>query len=65
VSSSRFFLPTIEPTNTTAPRLLADAKSGTHMLYPTYGAGGAFYTYCHDGRSGYDEIEPMLLRDLV
>ena len=60
-SGGRFFLPTIEPTNTTAPRLLADAKGGTHMLYPTYGAGGAFYAYCPDGCSGYEDIEPVLL----
>jgi hypothetical protein len=31
------------------------------MLYPTYGAGGAFYAYCADGCSGYDDIEPVLL----
>jgi hypothetical protein len=31
------------------------------MLYPTYGAGGAFYAYCADGCSGYEDIEPVLL----
>lgn len=60
-SGAHFFLPTGEPTNTTAPKLLADAKGGTHMLYPTYGSGGAFYAYCPDGCKGYDDVKPVLL----
>lgn len=47
--SSRFFLPTPEPTNTTAPTLEVDAKGGVHAVYPRYAIGGAFYSYCATG----------------
>lgn len=41
-----FFLPTGEPTNTSAPVLEADASGRLHMLYPAYARGGAFYATC-------------------
>jgi len=58
---SRFFLPTGEPTNTTAPVMRADQSGATHMLYPTYGRGGAYYAYCGKGCSGEKDMKPVLL----
>ena len=41
-----FFMPTIEPTNTTTPHILRDRQGGTHAVYSRYTGGGAFYAYC-------------------
>lgn len=60
-SAARFWLPTGEPTNTTAPVLRADASGATHLLYPTYGSGGAFYAYCGKGCTGMNDVKPVLL----
>ncbi|HSO33889.1 MAG TPA: hypothetical protein VLT33_15255 [Labilithrix sp.] len=46
VASTRFFLPTGEPTNTAEPTLRIDASDGIHTVYPQFVRGGAFYGYC-------------------
>jgi hypothetical protein len=44
--AARYFLPTGDPTNTAAPRLQVDAAGNTHIVYPAFFKGDAFYTYC-------------------
>lgn len=44
--NARFFLPTGEPDNTSAPTVEVDAQGGIHALYPAYAIGGAYYAYC-------------------
>lgn len=56
-----FFLPTDTPTNTAAPRLEVDAKGGTHVLYPAFALGAAFYGYCAAGCRGPDDVESVRL----
>jgi hypothetical protein len=46
---NRFFLPTGEPDNTSAPTVETDAKGNTHAVYPAYAIGGAYYAYCGAG----------------
>lgn len=60
-AATPFFLPTKEPTNTTAPHLLRDARGGTHALYSRYTGGGAFYAYCATDACGPDDFHPVLL----
>lgn len=45
-ASRRFFLPTGEPTNTSAPVLETDASGRLHAAYPAYARGGAYYATC-------------------
>lgn len=47
--SARFFLPTGEPTNTAAPVLEVDTVGNTHLVYPAYAGGNAFYGFCAAG----------------
>jgi hypothetical protein len=42
----RFFLPTGEPDNTSAPVVEVDAAGGVHALYPAYAGARAYYAYC-------------------
>ena len=58
----RFFLPTDEPTNTTAPVVRSDRTGATHVLYPKYVVGGAYYAYCPKGCSGDKDVKPVLLQ---
>ncbi|MET0285555.1 MAG: hypothetical protein ABW352_13830 [Polyangiales bacterium] len=46
---ARFFLPTNEPTNTAAPSIELDAQGNTHMVYPKFVQGDAFYAFCPKG----------------
>lgn len=57
----RFFLPTDEPTNTTAPVVRMDKSGATHALYPAYVGGGAFYAYCPKGCSQEKDVKPVKL----
>ncbi|HVJ91193.1 MAG TPA: hypothetical protein VM580_15425 [Labilithrix sp.] len=47
----RFFLPTGEPDNTSAPTVEVDAQGNTHAIYPAYAIGGAYYAFCGPGCS--------------
>lgn len=53
----RFFLPTGEPDNTSAPSLEVDAKGGLHAVYPAYAGGNAYYAYCSANCSGQDDVK--------
>lgn len=55
--TARFFLPTGEPTNTSAPSVEVDASGGIHSVYPQYAGGGAFYAYCPASCSGPDQMK--------
>jgi hypothetical protein len=61
-SVQHFFLPTPEPENTTAPKLEVDANGGTHMLYPGYAGGDAYYAYCPKDCSGPAAVKVIRLK---
>lgn len=44
--ASRFFLPTVDPTNTAAPRFATAPDGGIHVVYPRFAGGGVFYAFC-------------------
>lgn len=46
---ARFFLPTGQPDNTSAPSVEVDAAGNTHSVYPAYAIGGAYYAICERG----------------
>ena len=56
-TSARFFLPTGEPRNTSAPTVVLDADDGIHTVYPAYARGGAFYGYCAASCSGAEDVK--------
>ena len=61
-SDPRFFLPTNEPTNTTAPVVRTDKSGATHVLYPSYASGDAFYAYCPaNGCSSTKDVKSVRL----
>jgi hypothetical protein len=53
----RFFLPTGEPDNTSAPTIEIDAKGAMHAVYPAYAGGGAYYAYCTADCAGTDAVK--------
>lgn len=55
--TARFFLPTGEPTNTSAPSIEVDREGGVHAVYPQYVRGGAFYAYCPASCSGPEQMK--------
>lgn len=55
--TSSFFMPTVEPDNTVAPRIRVDAKGGVHAVYAAYAGGGAYYAYCEAGCDEYDNFD--------
>jgi hypothetical protein len=59
VTTSSFFLPTVEPDNTVAPRIRVDSNGGVHAVYAGYAGGGAYYAYCAsecDDRDNFDVV---------
>jgi hypothetical protein len=56
-ASARFFLPTAEPTNTSAPTVLVDESDAIHAVYPAYVRGGAFYGYCAANCQGEADVK--------
>lgn len=54
---ARFFLPTGEPDNTSAPVVEVDPAGNTHAVYPAYAGGGAYYAYCGVGCHSQDDTE--------
>lgn len=50
--TSRFFLPTGEPDNTSAPTVEVDGQGFVHTVYPAYAGGGAYYAFCGAGCTG-------------
>jgi hypothetical protein len=56
-TSARFFLPTGEPTNTSAPTVVIDQDDALHTIYPAYVRGGAFYGYCAASCKGPDDVK--------
>jgi len=55
--TSRFFLPTGEPRNTTRPRVEVDANGNLHMVYPASSVGDAFYAYCRGNCSSAEQVK--------
>jgi hypothetical protein len=45
-SGAHFFLPTLEPDNTSAPSVEVDAQGNVHSVYPAYAGGDAYYSLC-------------------
>ncbi len=58
---TRFFLPTGEPTNTSAPVLAIDANDAIHSVYPAYSSGGAFYGFCGASCTGPNHVKVVAL----
>lgn len=58
---ARFFLPTGQVDNTSAPTIVVDAQDATHAIYPAYAKGGAYYAYCGAGCSGPDATKVVKL----
>lgn len=61
VVDGKFFLPTGEPDNTSAPSLEVDAKGGIHAVYPAYAGGSAYYAYCPSDCAGPDDVSVVKL----
>ena len=56
-ASRRFFLPTGEPDNTSAPTVELDAQGGIHTIYPAFAGGDAYYGYCGKDCAGSDAVK--------
>lgn len=56
-TGKKFFLPTGEPDNTSAPRLEVDPAGNLHAVYPAYAVGGAYYAFCGADCDGPDSTE--------
>jgi len=56
-AAARFFLPTGEPDNTSAPTVEVDAKGNIHMIYPAYAGGDAYYGFCNAACTGPEQIK--------
>jgi hypothetical protein len=54
---ARFFLPTIEPNNTSAPRVEIDTSGNVHSVYPAYVRGGAYYSVCGPDCSSEEQVK--------
>lgn len=52
-----FFMPTIEPNNTVAPRIRIDAEGGVHAVYAAYVGGGAYYAYCKGTCDSHEDFD--------
>lgn len=61
VVDGKFFLPTGEPDNTSAPTVEVDAEGGIHTLYPAYAGGNAYYAYCPSDCAGPDDMSVVRL----
>ncbi|NOU27286.1 MAG: hypothetical protein HOO96_05195 [Polyangiaceae bacterium] len=61
-ADARFFLPTGEPDNTSAPRIEIDAKGTVHAIYPAYAGGDAYYAVCAEGCAKPDDVKVVHLR---
>lgn len=67
VDGVRFFLPTPEPDNTSAPTVEVDAAGGLHAVYPAYAGGNAYYAYCPAGCANMEQMRvvPLLTEGTV
>ena len=61
VAAARFFLPTGEPDNTSAPSMEVDAQGGIHAVYPAYAGGNAYYAYCAADCRGQADVKVVML----
>ncbi|HEY3252317.1 MAG TPA: hypothetical protein VGJ91_00125, partial [Polyangiaceae bacterium] len=61
VATARFFLPTGEPDNTSAPSIEVDAQGGIHAVYPAYAGGNAYYAYCAADCRGQSDVKVVML----
>lgn len=60
-TATPFFLPTVDPDNTSAPTIELDADGGIHAVYPAYAGGGAYYAYCPASCAGPDQVSVVAL----
>lgn len=60
-TSAKFFLPTGEPDNTSAPTVEIDPKGGIHAVYPAYAGGDAYYAYCPADCAGEGQVKVVHL----
>src|SRR3954466_3162593 len=60
-ASARFFLPTDEPTNTSAPTVELDGQGNMHLVYPAYFGGGAYYATCGKDCAGPAAVKAVRL----
>lgn len=60
-ADARFFLPTGQPDNTSAPRLAIDAAGNLHAVYPAYARGNAYYAFCAAGCASPDQVKVVKL----
>jgi hypothetical protein len=60
-ADARFFLPTGDPDNTSAPRLAIDAAGNTHAIYPAYARGSAYYAFCGADCAGPEQVKVVKL----
>lgn len=60
-TSAKFFLPTGEPDNTSAPTVEIDAKGGIHAVYPAFAGGDAYYAYCPADCAGSEQVKVVHL----
>lgn len=60
-AARRFFLPTPDPDNTSAPTVEVDSEGGVHAIYPAYAGGNAYYAYCGSNCAGTDDVQVVML----
>jgi hypothetical protein len=58
---AKFFLPTTEPDNTSAPTIELDAQGNVHSVYPAFAGGGAYYAFCAKGECASDEDAQVVM----
>jgi hypothetical protein len=54
--AAKFFLPTGDPDNTSAPTIEVDKQGGIHAVYPAYAGGDAYYAYCKADCTSADDV---------
>lgn len=56
-TGAKFFLPTGEPDNTSAPTVIVDSSDTIHTVYPAYAIGGLYYGHCGASCKGPDDVK--------
>jgi hypothetical protein len=61
-AAAKFFLPTGEVDNTSAPTVEIDGTGNLHMVYPAYGGGRAYYATCSAGCDRPEDVKVVRLQ---
>jgi hypothetical protein len=56
-ANAKFFLPTGEPDNTSAPTVELDARGNLHIVYPAYAGGDSYYGFCPAGCDDDEDVK--------